>query len=1457
MRHKSSTTSTAAGPSESYSKNHTHREIPTSPQGTQVPSTAIGSTSTASISSGIEHDLNPQTSIDSASSAGHNGTIGNRRNIFSLAKQAVNQIVSRSVISVDSIKVDELTSEGFQVSLHIRIGKTGPAKAKITFPDGLDLYLKPSDTRRIANISLSPIKIKNSTRTTGLVVDGRLNVSPTASSTSKPSTNPGLDALFRTLLSANGAVILKIGSSNTEVKAYGMSFKHVLLEKQINLQGLSNLGGALSFGGPTSASSTQTLRRSSIQDFQLVGGSPESGICFEARVELANPAEITARLGDIQLRLQTDIDELRSDRGDQNAFIGEVNLPELALKPGSTSVNIRGNVVVAPEGSPSRLAGATLIRYLLENRSVSVNVVGNNTASNIPWVADLFTGVRISALLPALGLSSRLLDGASLIPPEEGSLSPQPPLYARATLRNQLGPPLHIHSLKVEAFQETAPEELASVSYADTDPIRLGDIRTPADWPALTLTSGNPIHASLPFRLSAGGSSYVRILRNEARRKGIELHENLIAALELMPGSEGEAKAATVASGSQSESKRGTREALDLPNLVASALSSLKVSAHIVAEVSISGYRIPGEISFVQHHLPIAITVKTARNILPTIGAPLVDALIDQARVSISKLKIIDMDEKGLNVEADIGLVDFGPLDVDIHFDQGLTITPISAAGVIDSSSIIGRIVFAEPLRGVAGSEELLKTRLRIVPVTGPRSGSNFATFVSEIIQKDELRIQISSDACRVVAGGAGFPAVLSKSVALPGLGGLKGLALDGLDIFDEVVAPTGPGRGRALSSASASSGSSGHPGFKEKAFKIKTHVRIPHKGLVAVGLSKIEAGIEYDGIQVGIISAEDIVFTLTQADIEFEANGYIFIGSESLKENQPVAEYKQRALEAFGRLASALLTGVPAELKITGYRAFAMGEFQLLSPTRSQIPPRLNGRSSSNSGHRTSPTSIQRKEPAQLTRTASISTSGSSTFSQKQVPWLDQAFQQVCITTVLQQDLHPVIKEMKVKQLSASFHSAQPMHADIDEIAFQIDVPVSVRFEVLSVQAEIEVHFEGFGCIGTGQINTNVQSCTPCQESNDDSNTNGPGRSRRLVRLAPGSFKLVTKPTEGLAQLIAHIADCEETRKISIRGKARARVDVALGEIFVDVDLGKHPHVLQMEGLRGLRSSPVQYTNLQVVEASSEYLKIVFSLYLNNPSKTFQLTLPDTDLTMAAFYKGSYVGRAHIPKGFKLSSGPVAVHDIHFRYCPPPEVEKEVRDIPANFLSGRITTLEIRGDDDSSEIPLLIPALKNIRLSFVLKPMIDRTLIDSISITLGVTALTAASVDAEFVVNNPLGVPFDLCAMSFMATYKGKPFGSCTVDYEPNHPLRVPAGNVKEPGQQRSAPVSVLLAQPLEDMVGAFLKAKGQLMLDLEVAARVEIQGFKIPNFHYHQPQLPLTIKGLEGVSKWMKFLP
>ena len=60
-------------------------------------------------------------------------------------------------------------------------------------------------------------------------------------------------------------------------------------------------------------------------------------------------------------------------------------------------------------------------------------------------------------------------------------------------------------------------------------------------------------------------------------------------------------------------------------------------------------------------------------------------------------------------------------------------------------------------------------------------------------------------------------------------------------------------------------------------------------------------------------------------------------------------------------------------------------------------------------------------------------------------------------------------------KQLFASFRREEPMHADVDEIAFQVELPLSVRFQVLSVQADIEVHYEGYGCVGTGRIDTDM----------------------------------------------------------------------------------------------------------------------------------------------------------------------------------------------------------------------------------------------------------------------------------------------------------------------------------------------------------------------------------------------
>ena len=740
---------------------------------------------------------------------------------------------------------------------------------------------------------------------------------------------------------------------------------------------------------------------------------------------------------------------------------------------------------------------------------------------------------------------------------------------------------------------------------------------------------------------------------------------------------------------------------------------------------------------------------------------------------------------------------------------------------------------------------------VRFVPIGGSKGIANFAALITALMQRDEVQVEINSTSCRILAGNAEFPTKLVKNLKIPGLGGLRDISLKDFKILGETQAPIGPGRGRALSTASSASATSGQPP-KEMAYQIQTHVQIKHSGKLALALSSFEAGIEYRGFQIGIISVNDVNFRPAPDNtVNLLANGHIFIGRESLPRDMSLESYRDKALEAIGDLMSALLAGTTLEFAVRGYRAFAVAPGTQTYAVRNGI---TRGSLTASQASPSLP-STRRMGSGSVGRSASISTTASSRSVHKQVPWLDQAFQGFNTTASMYPDRIDPVKSIKVGQLDVEFSRQKKISLSIRDIGIQLHVPYSITFDILAVRADIELLFEGHGVVGRASINdTDAKMLTSAAETQAGAAAEEGGVSKHIT-LQPKGFELCTEDDQILGDMILHVADCENTDKISVRGTGHAKLSTVLGEVAISVDLGERNHSLDIEGMRSLRSSPVQYTNLQVVDASPEFLKIVFSLYLNNPSEFLQIRIDDSELSMGAYYRGAYVGRAYIGKGLFIPSGPVAVHDIHFRYSP--SDEKHVREIPANFLSGKSTMLEIRGDDQSIDQPCLLPTLKNIQLAFELKPIMQQTLIDSISITLGMGMLTSSMVDCVFVVNNPLGVPFDLCALSFMATYRSDPFGSCTIRYAHGSPLRVAPGTPKEPGKQASSPVPVTLAQPLEKLVGTFLQTKGTILLDVELSARVEIQGFKIPVFDYHQPQLPLHIKGLGGISGLLKLFP
>ncbi len=125
-------------------------------------------------------------------------------------------------------------------------------------------------------------------------------------------------------------------------------------------------------------------------------------------------------------------------------------------------------------------------------------------------------------------------------------------------------------------------------------------------------------------------------------------------------------------------------------------------------------------------------------------------------------------------------------------------------------------------------------------------------------------------------------------------------------------------------------------------------------------------------------------------------------------------------------------------------------------------------------------------------------------------------------------------------------------------------------------------------------------------------------------------------------------------------------------------------------------------------------------------------------------------------------------------------------------------------------------------------------------------------------VVNNPLGAVIELRSLSFVARYKGQPFGSTSVDFrQPGlSPVRVTTGMPTAPGQA-TGNCTVKLAQSLDKLVRTFISARGRVDLDVQLQAEVEIQGFAIPLFEYTQHRLPLLINGLEGLQKLLWVLP
>lgn len=536
-------------------------------------------------------------------------------------------------------------------------------------------------------------------------------------------------------------------------------------------------------------------------------------------------------------------------------------------------------------------------------------------------------------------------------------------------------------------------------------------------------------------------------------------------------------------------------------------------------------------------------------------------------------------------------------------------------------------------------------------------------------------------------------------------MGGFKNLQVGGFEVLGE---GRGPKVGESLENAmNASIGTENES--QASAFKIQLQVPLHNSGDLELSLERLELGIEFNGFKIGAVGAENVEL-IPNKTCTVITKGLIYL--PNLEEAGIDQNKIQKTRESIGMLVSGLLAGEPLEVVVRGERAWAKGSIST-TPIAANRKSSVHSKETSNDSHFStystssigtpplssptvsSPFGVVPSSPsirentnfsiAQNERSRSLSRT-KTTSNKVRIPWLDEALRNFSTKATLKMDPLAVIDRLEVGSLDVTLTTqSRPGEAtpaplvQVNDLIASYGIPYPVSVKVTHCSAAVDLLFDGEK---VGQATTEEEDVEVLNSNVASPNQNGTKVNNNTggdLKLSLKNFHLSPSSDEVLARMIAHVGDCEETSRISVNGKAIVKAMTALGELKLMVSLapstssGSIPGcIIRMQGIRSMRTSPIQYDSLQVVDADSKRLKIQMNLYLNNPSKTVRLRLIDSSLSFGAYYQGNYVGRAIFGKGnFDLNKGPCKFENVTFEY--EPEHEKGVRQIPANLLTGKV----------------------------------------------------------------------------------------------------------------------------------------------------------------------------------------
>ncbi|CAG8461855.1 16709_t:CDS:2 [Acaulospora colombiana] len=350
--------------------------------------------------------------------------------IFVIAPAIAQNVVNGSQLQFDNVKLSNVTEENFVLSVSGRVTKTGPLKATISLPDGVNIYWEKT---LIGHMSLDPIVTKPS-------VGANIQTAQTFTILNKTAFT-----LFSKYM-LNGKEFTWRLDGGAKVNTLGLHLYGIRLSKYVTMGGM------------------QGFQNVSIDQFNAPSVNPDGGISIEISSTLVNPSQIGIEVGDIFF-----------DVIYRNQTVGQVSSTNFTLTPGSNKLLLDGRLI--PQNTSAGLSAVgDLFSKFITGHDVPIGVLAklvrpNNYTAPISWLQSAFLGTYLSVILPGMQHVS-IIHGVTLniLDLEFNSTDQYTPLASSSLIVNfgiPFGFPLSMNNISEEitVFDGSIPLATLDVPY--------------------------------------------------------------------------------------------------------------------------------------------------------------------------------------------------------------------------------------------------------------------------------------------------------------------------------------------------------------------------------------------------------------------------------------------------------------------------------------------------------------------------------------------------------------------------------------------------------------------------------------------------------------------------------------------------------------------------------------------------------------------------------------------------------------------------------------------------------------------------------------------------------------------------------------------------------------------------------------------------------------------------------